>query len=138
MTDATNRVKPSRLPILLSAVFPGLGQCMQKRWVAGCFYGLTTLAALVMFVVEVVRLMVSYYRLMFESLPEAPSAGPFLIWFGVTLTLFLISLWDTQRTFRSQARKQTQDRVQEIIGNAASDDKRQPPPVPPSDASKEG
>ncbi|MFT7489093.1 MAG: putative membrane protein [Candidatus Promineifilaceae bacterium] len=134
MTDASSRAKPSRLPILLSAVFPGLGQCMQKRWAAGCFYGLTTLVALVMFVVEVVRIIVLYYRLMFESLPEAPSAVPLLIWFGVTLTLFLVSLWDTQRALRLQARVHAQDRVQEIIKDASTDDECQPPPVPSREA----
>jgi hypothetical protein len=134
MTDATNRVKPSRLPILLSAVFPGLGQCMQKRWVTGCFYALTTLIAFVMFIVEVVRLLKSYYGFLFESIAEAPSAVPLLMWFGVTLTLFFISLWDTQRALRIQARTQTQDRVLEIIENASAEAERQPPPVPPPES----
>ena len=92
----------------------------------GTIYFLTTLVALAMFVVETVRLLSTYYRLMFENVPTAPSAVNMLLWFAITLAIYILSLWDTHRAFNALLKSHSRTRLDGVIDSAASS----PPPLP--------
>jgi hypothetical protein len=95
---------PSRLPLVLSGlIFPGAGQVVQRRWVAAVLYGGGTVAAFVMFMVAAVQIVFSFYSLGFapESYqsPEMPIRR-LVVWFFVTLLIYLASLLDTYIAYR--------------------------------------
>lgn len=86
-------------PVFLSAVvFPGVGQLVQRRWVAGAGYAVAFGAAFSWLVVRFLGLLKIYYSLAFDFNREpgnAPSIGmvgwPFL----VSMVIYLASLVDT-------------------------------------------
>ena len=96
-------------PVVLSAVvFPGVGQLMQRRWVAGAGYAVSFGVAFGWLMLRFFGLMKIYYSLAFEFNQEpgdAPSLGvvgwPFL----VSLVIYVASLVDTAAGNRPPGRR---------------------------------
>lgn len=85
-------------PILLSAlVYPGLGQLVQGRRLAGAIYGASFTVAAGWFAVNAARILVVYYRFATDlGGTEDPvvSYAQILIPFGIASILYLINLVD--------------------------------------------
>jgi len=63
-TTCSGMREPSRAPIAVSAfVCPGIGQMMQKRWIAGSIYLVVFLAIVVLALVYVLKVMSAWYGL---------------------------------------------------------------------------
>ncbi len=128
LSENTAASKPSRTPILLSLVFPGVGQFAQKRRVAGSVFFLITLAAFAMFVIESVHIISTFYHLMFGDVESPPSSLSMIMWFCITLVIYFVSLWDTKRAFNVALTSYSQSRVNEAIATAVPT--ASPPPLP--------
>ena len=105
--------KPEKLsPMLLSAlVYPGAGQLMQRRWMAGSLFVVISSGVLGWFLFKVIVILKAYYGLAFNpsSVPaEAPHAGsmlmPLLLWIAVYLSGLVDTAAGTyrQRVMRSR------------------------------------
>jgi hypothetical protein len=89
---------PTRLAVLFSAVvYPGAGQFLQSRWLAGTLCGGAFTAAFIGFIAEMVRIMHAYLSTaFFDSPPDAPPGYRRLLMFALaSLLLFTIGLIDT-------------------------------------------
>ena len=78
-------------------VYPGIGQCMQKRWIAGTLNILAFSLAGGWFVFELTRIFIAYFSQAFFDKPALASPGyaRMLAAFGLTMLLYAISLADT-------------------------------------------
>ena len=88
---------PSRGAIMLSAlVFPGVGQLVQKRWLAGVAFALAFLVAGILFAVYAGGIIVSYYRFVdpYYEPAGAPPLKAMLGALGVALLIYMASLAD--------------------------------------------
>jgi len=102
----TKKGKPTRLPTLLSLVYPGIGQFAQGRPIAGILFFATCTPAFMMFLVNALRPIIGVYRLAFypSDQAKAPGWSGMLIWCVVVLVIYFISIWDTNRAYRQQRR----------------------------------
>jgi uncharacterized membrane protein YkvI len=95
----------SKIPVFLSAlVFPGLGQFMQKRWVAGAVYASLFLVAFLTFCILILALLINYYRLGFEFDTYEPQKVHWLALLLSFLLAFLIYLANVVDTAVAQFR----------------------------------
>jgi len=103
--------KPSRMPILLSAmVFPGIGQFVQKRWVAGLLFFLLFLAAFSVFCTVAFGLIADYYRMGFEfetCEPEPVHLERLLASFGIAMLIYVANVIDAAIAHFRSCRKST-------------------------------
>ncbi len=87
------------MAIFLSAmVFPGVGQFVQKRWVAGILFSTLFLAAFSVFCVVAFGLIASYYRMGFEFEtyePEPVHLGRLLASFAAAMLVYAANVIDT-------------------------------------------
>ncbi len=86
-------------PMVLSAlVYPGAGQFMQRRWVAGSLVaGLFTVPA-VWFFIEVFGVLKAYYAFAFDfggATGQAPCAGSIVVPFVISTLIYVAGLVDT-------------------------------------------
>lgn len=85
--------------MLLSAlVYPGAGQLMQRRWMAGAGFALVFTLPIAWFIVEVVRVLGAYYAFMIDfkgATGEAPGGMAILVPFLLSLAIYLAGLVDT-------------------------------------------
>lgn len=98
--------------VLASLVgFPGLGQLMQKRWVAGLIFSLAFGMALTFFLLEVGGIIAAFYRFAsdFENaaVPDIPLSHVFIS-FTAAMAVFVTSAVDV---VRAQARIDRRGRV---------------------------
>jgi hypothetical protein len=100
----TKKGKPTRLPTVLSVVYPGLGQFAQRRFIAGTIFLIVCTAFFIQFMVSAGSLIIAYCRLAFDpsSQIEAPGYGPMLTWFVLVLLIYIASVWDAHRAFLRQ------------------------------------
>lgn len=101
------------MPIMLSGlVFPGLGQCSQRRWVAGVLYGTAFTLLFGLFLFTCLRTLVAFYRLGFsaETSAHPPSPLPVVLLFLATLLVYLLNLFDTYRAQRRISRAKAAER----------------------------
>ena len=99
---------PTRLAVLFSAVvYPGAGQFLQRRWLAGSLCGGTFTAAFVGFIVEMVRIMHAYLSTaFFDTPPDAPPGYRRLLMFAfASLVFFTIGLIDTIQAHQRALRR---------------------------------
>ncbi|MEI6563159.1 MAG: hypothetical protein WCO42_02490 [bacterium] len=86
-------------PMLLSAaVYPGTGQLMQRRWVAGILFVVSSTGVLGWFLLKVIVILKAYYGLAFDpaNVPaEPPHAGAMLMPLLVWILIYLAGLVDT-------------------------------------------
>ena len=91
--------KPTSMPIFLSAlVFPGAGQFIQKRWIAGTLFSLTFLITFILFCIQAGQLIIAYYRMGFEFDTFEPGEihlSRMLITFAVAMLIYIINIFDT-------------------------------------------
>ncbi len=96
--------------MLLSAfVCPGIGQFVQRRWLAGALFILTFAAAFVVFMGVAGSLITSYYRMGFEFETYEPDIHPgrLLPAFIVALAIYVINLVDVASAHFRAGRKTT-------------------------------
>ena len=94
--------------MLLSAlVCPGVGQLLQRRWLAGILFLLAFAAAFIVFMVVAVDLIVSYYRMGFEFETYEPDIHPerLLPAFAVAIGIYVINLLDVAFAYFRACRK---------------------------------
>lgn len=86
-------------PMVLSAlVYPGAGQLMQRRWLAGVFYMVVSTVVMVWLVIAVFAVLKVYYGMAFEPMNvpvEAPGIAPLIIPFVVWVAIYVAGLIDT-------------------------------------------
>lgn len=86
-------------PVFLSAVvFPGVGQWMQRRWVAGSAYAVVFGVAFGWLIVRCLKVLKAYYDLAFDfnhATGEAPSLVAIVIPFVLSMAIYLVNLVDT-------------------------------------------
>jgi len=83
--------------MLLSAVVcPGAGQFMQGRWRAGVLFSAGFLVGFSWLMVAAGTIIISYYRLAFDSHyePDTPSLTAMLPPLAIALTFYLVNLFD--------------------------------------------
>ena len=89
----------SKLPVFLSAlVFPGLGQFLQRRWGAGCFFLLGFLTSFGIFCIFVIILLINYYEIGFDF--DTYEGGELhfrglIVSFIISILLYLANIVDT-------------------------------------------
>jgi TM2 domain-containing membrane protein YozV len=98
-TENKNQKKSSSIPLFLSAlVFPGMGQFVQKRWIAGTLFFLFFLAAFILFCAQAVHLIITYYRMGFEFETFEPGEihlRQMLTTFAIAMLIYIINIFDT-------------------------------------------
>lgn len=111
--------KPTRTAIILSAVISlGTGQFVQHRWIAGTVYLIAFLICIVFFLVEIIRPMATNILISIDLAANKSDAalvnfrvGQILIWFGLSLAVYLASLLDTTAAYYRQCRQWAQQRL---------------------------
>jgi hypothetical protein len=129
MTHAAELQKPSRLPVLMSAFgFPGVGQFMQRRWLAGTFFVITFSASLIVFLASAFRIIYTFYALGFGAAPEPTlpqlPLRPALAAFFAALLLYITAVMDAQIAYLRACRAWTARKHRTA-------DFSPPPPPPP-------
>jgi hypothetical protein len=103
----------SRAPIVLSAVVcPGIGQLMQRRWLAGAAYLILFFTSFISVMVTAGQIIISYYRLGFEFdtyNPEPVRLSNLIVAFSIALLIYLVNILDVFIAQQRLASKQTQD-----------------------------
>jgi hypothetical protein len=100
--------RPSRGAILLSSfVYPGVGQFVQRRWLAGLFFGAAFTTLFVLLMVACARIIIAYYRLGLNGeMPDGmPSVLPVLGCFGASLVVYLANVGDTYLAHKRAGRR---------------------------------
>lgn len=128
--------KPSRTPIFLSAfVYPGVGQLVQKRWLAAAVFGFSFSVMLVVFAISAFHIIAAFYRLAFDPDSVDPARLPkieMLVSGLISLTLYVLNVFDTflahRRIGLQAARVRRDQRLRERIHGASSTPPAPPPP----------
>lgn len=85
-------------PVLLSAVvFPGVGQCVQRRWLAAGFHAIAFGVAFGWLLARVFAILKMYYSLAFDfqnAVVEPPSLKLMLVPLLASLVLYVANLVD--------------------------------------------
>lgn len=86
-------------PMVLSAlVYPGAGQLLQRRWVAGIFYMVLTTLVTIWLVSMVYVVLKAYYGLAFDPMnapAEVPGVKALIIPFVVWVAIYFAGIIDT-------------------------------------------
>jgi NhaP-type Na+/H+ or K+/H+ antiporter len=113
------RTKAKRTPILLSMmVYPGAGQILQGRWLAGILFAFGFTVFFVVFGVCVYRILAIYYKLGFGDIPD--SQTHFVLWpavvaFIIALGFYVGGIVDTVLAFTREQRKKNRQRVNDAL-----------------------
>ena len=110
---AEQTTRSARMPVMLSGlVFPGLGQCNQRRWVAGVFYGTAFTLLFCLLLITCLRTVLAFYRLGFSGQTSAHPASPLpvVLLFFATILVYLLNLFDTYRAQRRINRAKAAER----------------------------
>lgn len=99
---------PSRMEMALSwFVFPGAGQCLQRRYIAAGLFGVPSMGACTVLFIEVIRPMVLNFIALFRIMNNetdwevtAPSIPVIVATFVVVLVMFLFSGVDATFAYR--------------------------------------
>lgn len=97
-------------PMVLSAlVYPGAGQLMQRRWVAGIFFITVSTIATGWLVRTVYVVLKAYYGLAFDPMNvpvNVPGLAALLVPFFVWLAVYVAGMVDTAiATYRQQVKR---------------------------------
>ena len=124
--------RPSRLPIIASAFFPGSGQLIQRRWRSAAFFGVSFGVTVVAFMGCAVWIIWSGYALAHDfATSEAPVLPlvPAIVAFVAALLVYLAGLVDTYHGYRlacsewsRQRHGLTDDVLREVLGEDAAGD----------------
>lgn len=106
----------TRIPILLSAFgFPGLGQFVQKRWIAGVLFSAAFLVGFFWVMGLALQNIIELYSLAFDDSMREPEPVPLAAFVKPLLLVacvYLISLFDV---FRAQQRINTKQHEAEFL-----------------------
>lgn len=97
---------------LVGCIWPGAGQFIQKRWIAGSVYAIGFMACVVFAFVYAMRILTSWYGLMDPDMPEVDStvvrASMFrmLLYCAAALLVLIVSFVDLYVSYISLRRKE--------------------------------
>jgi formylglycine-generating enzyme required for sulfatase activity len=127
MTLQTKKAKdaaaPGVMPIILSAAQPGVGQFMQRRWIAGTFYCVAFMVCLILVVIPIFKALWQYWQTAFEFLDRQPNqsiAG--ISWRSVAIPLvtgmviWIVGIVDTFIAYRHDCEAWSRRKFDERIG----------------------
>lgn len=83
--------------VLSALVYPGAGQLVQRRWVAGGGFVVAFSVPLVWFVVKVFAVLKAYYEFAFNfrgATGEAPGAAAIILPFALSVAVYIACLVD--------------------------------------------
>jgi hypothetical protein len=107
MTEKHNPRTSGRWPVILSAfVYPGVGQCCQKRWMAGGMYAFLFSISFLLFMIHVLIPMVMNLRIAIDAAGGSDEPfvayhiGRILILFLVSLLVYIANIFDAARALR--------------------------------------
>jgi hypothetical protein len=108
------RAQPSRLPILLSAVFPGAGQAVQRRWPAACVVALGFGASCAVFLWHMIKVIVIYYELGLEFRDRSDEVSIVLplAFFALSLAVYLANVFDVYAAYRRMCLRRARARLE--------------------------
>jgi len=123
--------RPSRMAILVSGfVFPGVGQFVQKRWLAGVLFGGVFSVLFCLLLVQCYRTIAAFYRIgLAGTVPdeELPPMAWILGLFGACLVVYVANIGDAylghRRAARRSAMKRHIDPLLASVLNEAEQDK---------------
>jgi hypothetical protein len=85
-------------PVIISAlIYPGAGQFVQRRWVAGVIFLVAFSVALAWFVGRTLQVLAAYYDFAFNfntASGQAPNSMGIAIPFGISLAVYLANIVD--------------------------------------------
>lgn len=124
--------KPTRMPVAFSAfVLPGVGQCMQRRWLAGVFYAVTFMVSLGFLVYYAARIMFLYYNAWEtdDAVFERGGAMGLLVVrlaysFATAMCLYFANILDAHRAYRHALNRWLSSERQHRLENSLGE----PPP----------
>lgn len=113
--------RPSRLALYLSAlVWPGAGQFVQKRWLAGLFYAVVFSVCFVFLIIAIFAPMFWNLRLAMEFADTGKgdafhpiSFAKIFLWLGLSALVYIAGLLDTFVSYRRPRRRQLEAGLQE-------------------------
>ncbi len=95
----------SKYAIFLSAaVYPGAGQMLQKRWLAGIFFAVSFTVMFIAFIIIMGGIIMEFYSLGFDFSnsqvnPDTPT-GDAISAFVATLIIYIINIIDAHAAYR--------------------------------------
>lgn len=98
--------RPRAFPIILSAMVPGLGQLVQRRWTAAAAFALLFAATLACFLFLAAGIILAFYRMGYDFEHYEPEGLPVLpagILFFTALLVYAINVADAYRAYRRAA-----------------------------------
>ncbi len=122
-----SRMRPSRLPIFISAlVCPGIGQFLQRRWLAGAIF---TALFLAFFLSVVYNALAPIFRILRQltdpsggsAALTAPNLGKLLTSFALAMITYAISLFDAYKAYRRSCRRWAEERFKQKMQGIAGD-----------------
>jgi hypothetical protein len=100
--------RPARGVILVSGfVFPGLGQFLQRRWLAGALFAGVFSLCFGLLLVRCFQSIATFYKVGLDALSpdEPPPVASIVGLFGLCLLVHLTNIFDVYRAHRRAARR---------------------------------
>ena len=98
--------RPAHSAVLLSAlVCPGMGQLLQKRWLAGIAFGTSFIACLAVFMVYALKIIFAFYSLAFQFQEYEEKPIPLLRCLIALAAALLVYVAGVIDTYRAHARR---------------------------------
>ena len=86
----TRKLKRWSTTALSTLVFPGLGQLVQRRWLAGAVFGLLSIAFVVWFFAAILAVLIPYYQLAFDPDGAMPAQKDTIRWVVQMVAAFVL------------------------------------------------
>ena len=106
------------MPMILSLLCPGIGQLVQRRWLAGLFYLLVFLALCTWLLAVVAGMMSTNLTAALAFLDREPNkefatgSKHMMLWLiASTLVVYLAGIIDTYRAFKRQLQRNIRERL---------------------------
>lgn len=113
--------KPGKLPILLSMVFPGLGQVFEKRWISAVIFGAPTLICMYCMTVTSATVVSNGFEFLANmndiDHPDLPIRS-LLVQSGVITALVIVSVIDVVVAYLRASKEWTRKRVAEAVSQS--------------------
>jgi hypothetical protein len=100
--------RPSRGIILLSGfLFPGMGQLLQRRWLAGLVFGCAFSVFFLLLLVHCFQVIVAFYRLGLDkgTVNDTPSISHIVSLLVACLAVYVTNVGDVYLAYRRAARR---------------------------------
>lgn len=107
--------RPRRSAIVLSAlVFPGAGQILQRRWLAGVAFSVLFTCPFMVSILSFLQIILAFYRMGFEFERYDPGRLPVaraVIAFFISLMVYAVNVADAHAAYRRAAGERARRRL---------------------------